>query len=206
LKNFTSAGKQKSRYMTEAVEALTRSREMLTSARTNFILLNSNQPLSTRVDNAFQTYFGAPGALVNTGALAFLAASPTVAPPAFGGPQVRSRAVVREVLRRVCDVFLSSQQVRIYYGGKGIDDGTNAYVSGSTNPTKIHVAQEFYNQPQRGVETQAGTLVHELTHTWARTGDHAYGLTACQALPGTNVGRALTNADSYLFFVEAAFG
>jgi hypothetical protein len=205
LKNFTSAGMQKGRYMREVVEAFTRSRELLLGARQNFILVK-NQSLSSKVNTAFQTYFGAPAALANTAALAFDVASATVNPPAFGGAQVSSGEVVREVLRRVCQAYLSAQKVRFYFGGKGIDDGAKAYVTGSTNPTKVHVAQEFFAQPKSGAGTQAGTLVHELTHTWARTDDHEYGPADCQNLAGTNLGKALTNADNYRFFVEAAFG
>lgn len=205
LKNFTSAGLQGRRYKLDAVEALERSNTLVVSARRDFIT-NGSAALPDRVAAAFQLYFGAPAAMVATAALQWKPASANVQPPAFGALQVSHRTVVREVVARLCNVYLANKNFRIYFGGQSIDDGTKAYVSGAIDPTKIHVAQGFFSQGKTGTRTQAGTLVHEMTHTWARTRDHAYGTANCQGLVAANVGQALSNADNYRFFFEKAYG
>ncbi len=47
-----------------------------------------------------------------------------------------------------------------------------------------------------------GVLVHELTHLFAGTDDHAYGRTGCQNLARTNPKASRMNADSYEYYCE----
>lgn len=47
-----------------------------------------------------------------------------------------------------------------------------------------------------------GVIVHELTHLFAGTDDHAYGRTNCQNLARTNPNAARMNADSYEYYCE----
>jgi hypothetical protein len=96
--------------------------------------------------------------------------------------------------------------VRVSFGGRLIDGTTFAYVSGKINPTRIHVGGLFFGKPQVGLGSEAGTIIHECTHTFAGTEDHIYGAQNCVSLLATDPLEALTNADSYKFFCEAAFG
>ena len=52
-----------------------------------------------------------------------------------------------------------------------------------------------------GAPTKEGILMHEWTHAFGRTSDHAYGASANQNLARTNPGRAVYNADSYEYFI-----
>jgi Lysine-specific metallo-endopeptidase len=148
----------------------------------------------------FNNYFGDPQADVDTSAIEFKA---NAARPTWPAAAQKRLEVVREVLRRVVQNIVR-QEVRIYLGGRGIDAGTFAYVSGDMNPTKIHVGGRFFTRDPSGFNSQAGTIVHECTHTFAATRDHAYQPGGCRQL-SANPLQALANADSYRFFVEAAF-
>ena len=74
-------------------------------------------------------------------------------------------------------------------------------------PTRPRSTSAASSSPavKEGLASEAGTIVHECTHTFARTQDHAYRSDPCKQLALNNPGKALANADSYKFFVEAAF-
>jgi peptidyl-Lys metalloendopeptidase len=78
-----------------------------------------------------------------------------------------------------------------------------AYVYPS-QPYKIWVCKAFWNAPNTGTDSKAGTLVHEMSHfnVVAATDDHAYGQSACKSLATSSPTRALDNADSHEYFAE----
>jgi len=78
-----------------------------------------------------------------------------------------------------------------------------AYVT-PTNPYVITLCGAFWTAPATGTDSQAGTLVHEMSHftTTANTNDWAYGQTACQSLAVSDPTKALDNADSHEYFAE----
>jgi len=78
-----------------------------------------------------------------------------------------------------------------------------AYVY-SNQPYNIHLCNAFWNAPNLGIDSKAGTLVHEMSHfnVVAGTSDHAYGTSACQSLANTNPKKAVNNADSHEYFAE----
>ena len=55
-----------------------------------------------------------------------------------------------------------------------------------------------------GVDSKAGTIVHEVSHFFdvASTGDYAYGHLMAQDLAISNPEYAVINADSYEYFAE----
>ena len=55
-----------------------------------------------------------------------------------------------------------------------------------------------------GIDSKAGTLVHEMSHfnVTAGTSDYAYGTSACQRLASSNPKKAINNADSHEYFAE----
>lgn len=202
LKNFRSAGTASKRYQSEAEEAYARTHLLLMHARQTFVL--NQGALTGKLATGFAAYFGAPSTAIDTTTLPLRADRA----PAFAAQNQSARAVVREVLRRVCDAFLQ-QKVRVYFGGRGIDTGTLAYVAGARNPTKVHLGGSFFGKKKLGINSQAGTVVHEFTHTFAGTKDHAYDPAPCRALaagvPADRL-KALTNADNYQYFVETVWG
>ncbi|MCY1031642.1 M35 family metallo-endopeptidase [Corallococcus sp. BB11-1] len=83
------------------------------------------------------------------------------------------------------------------------ESGTYAYVY-SNAPYKIYVCGAFWNAPNTGTDSRAGTLVHEMSHftVVAGTSDYAYGQSAAKNLARTNPARARANADSHEYFTE----
>lgn len=82
-------------------------------------------------------------------------------------------------------------------------DSSYAYVYPS-QPYKVHLCGAFWNAPMTGIDSKAGTLVHETSHftVVAGTQDYAYGTTACKNLAISNPDRAIMNADSHEYFAE----
>ncbi len=82
-------------------------------------------------------------------------------------------------------------------------DSAYAYVF-SNRPYEIHLCNAFWNAPASGIDSKAGTLVHEMSHfkVVAGTSDYAYGTSACRSLAISNPTRAISNADSHEYFAE----
>lgn len=82
-------------------------------------------------------------------------------------------------------------------------DSSYAYVY-TNQPYKIHLCNAFWNAPNLGIDSKAGTLVHEMSHftVVAGTSDYAYGTSACQNLANKKPTRAINNADSHEYFAE----
>ncbi len=62
--------------------------------------------------------------------------------------------------------------------------------------------KRFLECPLIGEDSQAGTIVHEVSHLVAGTHDYAYGAVNCAALASNHPEKAIKNADSYEYFVE----
>jgi peptidyl-Lys metalloendopeptidase len=82
-------------------------------------------------------------------------------------------------------------------------DSSYAWVYPS-QPYRVHLCNAFWNAPMTGIDSKAGTLVHETSHftVVAGTQDYAYGTTACRNLAISNPDRAINNADSHEYFAE----
>ncbi|MCP4008736.1 MAG: hypothetical protein GY726_04380 [Proteobacteria bacterium] len=78
-----------------------------------------------------------------------------------------------------------------------------AYVYPSV-PYEIHLCNAFWNASLTGTDSQAGTIVHEVSHfnVVASTDDHQYGQAGCRVLADTNPSSAMANADSHEYFAE----
>ncbi|WP_363797482.1 M35 family metallo-endopeptidase [Lysobacter firmicutimachus] len=85
----------------------------------------------------------------------------------------------------------------------GCSSSAYAYVY-PNQPYQIYVCNAFWNAPQTGTDSKAGTLIHEMSHftVVAGTDDHAYGQGAAQNLAATNPNAALDNADNHEYFAE----
>jgi hypothetical protein len=205
LRDFGSAGSRANLWKAQTEDAFRLATDLLEKCEQQF-LVGTDRPLKPRIASAFVDYFGNPAASIDTTTLVFSAK-----PNHFGGrpvwtpPNATHLEVVQEVMRRACQNFLR-KKVLIPFGGPRVDSGTKAYAPGKINPTRIHVSGRFFAQPSKGLGSMGGTLVHECTHAFARTRDHEYGSNECKALVLTDLKKALSNADNYRFFVEAAFG
>ena len=78
-----------------------------------------------------------------------------------------------------------------------------AYVYPS-DPYKIYVCKVFWQVSLTGTDSQAGTLIHEMSHfdVVAATDDYVYGQTGAMELAITNPENAVNNADSHEYFAE----
>ena len=78
-----------------------------------------------------------------------------------------------------------------------------AYVRPS-DPYKIWLCNRFWTSPRLGADSQAGTLIHEVSHftVVAGTLDVAYGMPACETLATNSPAQAIQNADSHEYFAE----
>lgn len=65
---------------------------------------------------------------------------------------------------------------------------------------------ESHHEPAVGTNSRAGTIIHEMSHFSIAGGtkDHAYGPDECKAPAKTDPLLALTNADTFEFYVEGA--
>lgn len=83
------------------------------------------------------------------------------------------------------------------------DDNTIAYVYPSLE-YQVFVCPLFWQLGRSGVNSQAGTIIHEISHfqSVARTDDHAYGLTDSRNLARGNPNAAANNAENYQFYSE----
>ena len=82
-------------------------------------------------------------------------------------------------------------------------DSAYAYVF-SNRPYEIHLCNAFWNAPASGIDSKAGTLVHEMSHfdVTAGTSDWVYGVSGSQNLAITDPSRATDNADNHEYYAE----
>ncbi len=71
-------------------------------------------------------------------------------------------------------------------------------------PYEIHICPTFWELQLSGTDSQAGTLIHELSHfkAIAHTDDYVYGKIKAHALANNNPYDATNNADNYEYFAE----
>jgi peptidyl-Lys metalloendopeptidase len=82
-------------------------------------------------------------------------------------------------------------------------DNFFAYVF-PTQPYNVYLCNAFWSAPTNGIDSKAGTIVHELSHfnVVASTADHVYGQSGARNLANSNPNQAVTNADSHEYFAE----
>jgi len=73
-----------------------------------------------------------------------------------------------------------------------------------SRPYEIYLCGLFWSAPRLGIDSQAGTIVHEISHfrDVAGTEDHAYGQNGAMDLAFRYPVLAIDNADNYLYFAE----
>jgi peptidyl-Lys metalloendopeptidase len=83
------------------------------------------------------------------------------------------------------------------------DGDTFAYVY-ANQPYKVHLCGAFWSAPSLGIDSKAGTVVHETSHfnVVAGTRDYAYGQSSCRSLATSRPDYAVFNADSHEYFAE----
>ncbi|MET0029134.1 MAG: M35 family metallo-endopeptidase [Candidatus Thiodiazotropha sp.] len=78
----------------------------------------------------------------------------------------------------------------------------NAAVFKHQSQLQIYIFPHFFTQGLNGMVSEAGTIIHELSHCVLSTRDHCYRQAACQELARSNPLFARANADSYRMYCE----
>ena len=83
------------------------------------------------------------------------------------------------------------------------EDGVYGYVY-TNQPYQVYLCGAFWSANINGTDSQAGTLIHELSHfiIIAGTDDHVYGQYDAKNLAKTNPDSAVDNADNHEYFAE----
>lgn len=83
------------------------------------------------------------------------------------------------------------------------EQGTYAYVY-PNRPYDIFLCPEFRRSNIDGTDSQAGTIIHELSHftILADTDDHVYSQRGAQSLASSDPDKAIANADNHEYFAE----
>lgn len=115
-----------------------------------------------------------------------------------------AQAIFKEVTEnwRVVDQAISTKTVKFYCGC------TNAIAFVFPQRAyEIYVCNEFFTWPIRGTNSQAGVIVHEMSHFYAtaNTDDYVYGEKDCQNLAKKRPIVAARNADNYMYFCSSTY-
>ena len=83
-------------------------------------------------------------------------------------------------------------------------DGRFAYVHPDDKAYSIYLDKAFCSAANTGQDSRAGTLCHEMSHfeDVGGTEDHVYGAANAKELAKTDPPKALTNADSFEYYME----
>ncbi|MFT7835506.1 M35 family metallopeptidase [Saccharothrix sp. BKS2] len=84
--------------------------------------------------------------------------------------------------------------------GEGCRDDYYAYTY--FDAKAVWLCPVFWRIEMTGLDSKAGTVVHELSHAAAHTEDHVYGTEAALRLAEEEPGKAVRNADNYEYFAE----
>lgn len=103
---------------------------------------------------------------------------------------------IRNMLDRPRTLVLACEE-------RNCDHDLFGYAQGNS----ISVCPDFFASDRNsGYDSQAGTLIHEFSHSYADTDDHAYGTGDARILAHEHPEQALSNADSYQYLFEAVTG
>jgi peptidyl-Lys metalloendopeptidase len=117
----------------------------------------------------------------------------------FGAYDAAHYALVLANYQRIADA-LTTQTITFTCGSTA-----QIYASvQADSPYEIALGASFWSAPVLGTNSQAGTLVHEMSHFTAVAGteDHVYGQIYSRMNARYVPAKAIHNADSYRFFAE----
>lgn len=118
----------------------------------------------------------------------------------FGATQP---AKVRERYQRIRNMLDRPRTVVLACEERQCQHDLFGYAEGHS----ISMCPDFFaSKLADGYDSQAGTLIHEFSHSFAETDDHAYGTGRVRILAHEDPRKALSNADSYQYFFEALTG
>lgn len=122
----------------------------------------------------------------------------------FGEVNMSRKSAVETVFKKTKQ-RLESATFTYHADLSGCSPERNEYAYTYDGSRQVYICHLFWSAPANGMESQAGTLVHEHTHASAHTNDvpGAYGEQACRALARDHPLQATRNADNYEFYCES---
>lgn len=120
----------------------------------------------------------------------------------FGSYTGERHGVVRDSYRKVMRYFTDETITYTPHGDRCKD---TYYAYTYFGAKAVWLCPVFWRVDLTGINSKAGTIVHELSHAAAHTGDHAYGVEGAKWLAANDPGRAVTNADNYEYFAETTY-
>jgi peptidyl-Lys metalloendopeptidase len=78
----------------------------------------------------------------------------------------------------------------------------NPYAYTVPSDAMVGFCTTFFRAALTGEDSRVGTVVHEISHLAAHTGDHAYGRRNAATLAVKTPDRAADNADNFEYFIE----
>ncbi|MES1242629.1 MAG: M35 family metallo-endopeptidase [Acidobacteriota bacterium] len=107
------------------------------------------------------------------------------------------------VLQVYANVFTVSHDYTVTFYCDCDEEDVYAWVY-PDEPFHVHLCPLFWESPTIGTDSQAGTLIHEISHfdIVAGNDDYTYGQSSCKRLASKDPNRAVYNADNYEYFAE----
>lgn len=119
----------------------------------------------------------------------------------FGDTKPQSRQFVFRNVAKIAQ--LNARYTRANFAPAAPDTKASvvAYVHKSDMNT-IFLGKAWFGLSAFGMDSRAGTLIHEMSHLVGNTGDYEYSPRKCLILARTNPAKAQANADNYQFYAE----
>jgi len=114
-------------------------------------------------------------------------------------PSVRRFWKVKTGWDRINDIFKNR---KIILDCSVRDETIYAEVNKADWRSGIGLCKQFWEADITGIDSQGGTLIHEISHLGLNTNDNEYGESPCLLLARTNPDKAVENADSWEYFAE----
>lgn len=121
----------------------------------------------------------------------------------FGTPSWQSRLAVTNVLALTAEVL--AQPItwhRLAPNDRDYKSSLFAFVYPYDGKFEVWLGPQFWDAPDKGTDSKAGTMIHEMTHESGSTLDHQYGVPNTKSLAKLYPDDAIRNADNYQYFCE----
>jgi len=117
----------------------------------------------------------------------------------FGSKDFQRHATVKSHLN---NIYQALDTEKITFDCSCQED-VYAYVY-DTEPYKMYICNSFWSASTTGIDSQSGTIIHEMAHfnIIANTEDYAYGQTNAKILAISNPNNAIFNSDNHEYFAE----
>lgn len=121
----------------------------------------------------------------------------------FGSDDQKTKQTLVERISKM-EKKLKGYSANNFKLAKNSKQGLYAYVN-PQDDKKIYLGKAFFKAKSTGIDSQMGTIAHEMSHfnSVAGTQDHVYGAANAKQLATKSSTLALDNADNFEYFIES---